>query len=139
MRSRTVRCRGHTIRRASSTSPFGTIHWHLQPVRSWHWCARVPARLAALDRRRRPAAHSTLHGVVFAILCLALRFIAEAVLRGVRDTRSLVLRAHGGSGQLQPNMLWTNPGAGARRRVNQRSSVFDAWPRFFTISMMFLM
>jgi len=70
-------------------------------------------------RALRAGAHSTLHGVVFAILCLGsavyrpiarerayervedARERAYEALRYVRDTRSLVLRAHGESIQLQ--------------------------------------
>ena len=53
----------------------------------------------------RAGAHSTLHGVVFAILCLGSAVYPEEALRCVRDTRSLVLRAHGESIQLQCIML----------------------------------
>src|SRR5216683_6981651 len=59
----------------------------------------VPRTQAA--RALRAGAHSTLHGVVFAILCLGSAVYPEEALRCVRDTRSLVLRAHGESIQLQ--------------------------------------
>ena len=77
--------------------------------------------------RCEPGAHSTLHGVVFAILCLGsavyrrmrvedarerayervedARERAYEALRCVRDTRSLVLRAHGEAIQLKCIML----------------------------------
>jgi hypothetical protein len=74
----------------------------------------VPRTQAA--RALRAGAHSTLHGVVFAILCLGsavyrpwrvedARERAYEALRCVRDTRSLLLRAHGESIQLQCIML----------------------------------
>jgi hypothetical protein len=50
------------------------------------------------DRLRRhcdeTGACPTLHGVVFVILCRALRCTAEEALRRVRETRSLLLRAY---------------------------------------------
>src|SRR5216683_5353929 len=67
----------------------------------------VPRTQAA--RALRAGAHSTLHGVVFAILCLGSAVHPEEALRCVRDTRSLVLRAHGESIQLQCIMLQRHP------------------------------
>jgi hypothetical protein len=62
---------------------------------------RGPARVL------RAGASSPLHGVVFTIFVQALRCPAEEGLRSIRDTRSLVLRAHAGgeSIQLQPITL----------------------------------
>ena len=73
-----------------------------------------PERNAA--RVLRTGAQSTLHGVVFAILCPGpavhrpwhvedARERAYKTLRCVRDTRSLLLRAYGESIQLQPITL----------------------------------
>jgi hypothetical protein len=47
------------------------------------------------------SARLTLHGVVFAILCLGLRYTAEEALRCVRDKRSSCL-ALTANLQLQP-------------------------------------
>ena len=62
-----------------------------------------PGRNAA--RVLRAGAHSTLHGVVFAICVRTLRCTTEEALRCVRDPRSSVLRAYGESIQFQAIML----------------------------------